>query len=50
MKVLILLFILWVGGSYLTFTRLGTAYIIPYALVTMALVALAVWLANKQKA
>jgi hypothetical protein len=46
MKALITLFGLWVLGSYFTFSRYGTRYIIPYAVVTMALFALAVWLAN----
>jgi len=50
MKALILLFILWAGGSYFTFSQYGTRYIIPYSLVTMGLFALAVWLANKRKA
>lgn len=50
MKALILLFVLWVLGSYGMFDRFGAKYIIPYALVTMALFALGVWLANKKKA
>lgn len=49
MKALITLFVLWVLGSIGTFVAFGTKYIIPYALVTMALFALAVWLANKKK-
>lgn len=49
MKTVILIFAVWAGGSYLTFSRFGTRYIIPYAVVTMALFALAVWLANKKK-
>jgi hypothetical protein len=47
MKALLTLFALWVAGSIGTFYFFGTKYIIPYALVTMALFALAVWLANK---
>ena len=49
MKAVILIFVLWALGSYGTFARFGTKYIIPYALVTMALFALGVWLANKKK-
>ena len=48
MKTLIALFILWVLGSIATFATVGTAYIIPYALVTIALFVLAVVLANKK--
>jgi hypothetical protein len=48
MKTLIALFVIWVIGSICTFKFLGTGYIIPYALVTMALFALAVWLAGKK--
>jgi hypothetical protein len=48
MKALIALFVIWVIGSFCTFKFLGTGYIIPYALATMALFALAVWLANKK--
>jgi hypothetical protein len=47
-KALLLIFAIWVLGSIVTFATVGTKYIIPYALVTMALVALAVWLANKK--
>jgi hypothetical protein len=48
MKALIAIFAVWVLGSYYTFSQYGTKYIIPYALATMALFALAVWLANKK--
>jgi len=48
MKAIIAIFVLWVLGSIATFATVGTAYIIPYALATMALFALAVWLANKK--
>jgi hypothetical protein len=48
MKAIITLFVLWVLGSIATFATVGTKYIIPYALATMALFALAVWLANKK--
>jgi len=47
-KALIAIFAVWVLGSYFTFSHYGTKYIIPYALATMALFALAVWLANKK--
>jgi hypothetical protein len=48
MKALLLIFAVWVLGSIVTFATVGTKYIIPYALATMALFALAVWLANKK--
>jgi hypothetical protein len=47
MKALLTIFALWVAGSIAIFYFFGTKYIIPYALVTMALFALAVWIANK---
>jgi hypothetical protein len=47
-KALIAIFAVWVLGSYYTFSQYDTKYIIPYALATMALFALAVWLANKK--
>jgi hypothetical protein len=50
MRVSLLIFVLWILGSIGTFVGFGTKYIIPYALVTMALFALAVWLANKKSA
>lgn len=50
MKYIIAIFIIWALGSFATFRAFGTSCIIPYALVTMALFALAVWLANRKKA
>jgi hypothetical protein len=47
-KALIAIFAVWVLSSIVTFATVGTKYIIPYALATMALFALAVWLANKK--
>jgi hypothetical protein len=48
MKVSLVIFAIWALGSILTFVTVGIKYIIPYALVTMALFALGVWLANKK--
>lgn len=48
MKALLIIFALWVLGSIATFATVGTRAIIPYALVTMALAALAIWRANKK--
>jgi hypothetical protein len=48
MKAIIVIFLLWVLGSWATFHWLGTDYVIPYALVTMGVVALTIWLANKK--
>jgi hypothetical protein len=50
MRVNLLLFVLWILGSYATFHNFGTKYILPYAGVTIVLFALAVWLAGKKKA
>lgn len=48
MKAIIAIFLVWALGSWATFHFFGTAYIIPYALATMALAALAIWRANKK--
>lgn len=48
MKAIIAIFLVWAFGSWATFHWLGTGYVIPYALVTMAVFALCVWLANKK--
>lgn len=48
-KVFIPLFLAWAGGFYLTYRFVGTSGILPYAGITMAVVALAIWLANRRK-
>ncbi len=48
-KVLLPVFLVWAGGSYLTYRLVGTDGILPYAGITMAAVALAIWLANRRK-
>jgi lipopolysaccharide export LptBFGC system permease protein LptF len=50
MRISMLIFVLWVLGSIGTYYASGTKHIIAYALVTMALFALAVWLDNRKKA
>ncbi len=49
LKVLFPVFLLWAGGSYLIYRFVGTGGILPYAGITMAAVALAIWLANRRK-
>jgi hypothetical protein len=48
MRVSLLIFVLWILGSIVTFYSFGTKLILPYAGVTIVLFALAVWLANKK--
>jgi hypothetical protein len=50
MKVVAVVFLLWALGSFGMFKFFGTVYIIPYALVTMGVFALAVRLGNRKKA